>query len=65
MDDTEYLGMIIHFIQEHGDPTRLWGYDEERFMRVAPSLHAAWKRFKTAEDTLFRMARDHKDHDLG
>lgn len=63
-DDTAFLESIIFFLQEYSDPTRYAGFDEERFRRAAPTLHAAWVGYKLAQDTLHRLTRDHKANDL-
>lgn len=59
--DNEFLRMVWYFFDEKGDPSRYCFWDEERFERLRPVEHHAWRQLVLAKATCYRLMLDLKD----
>lgn len=47
--DDEFLRMVHYFYDTKGDPTRYSSWDEDRFARLRPAAHHAWRTLRMSK----------------
>lgn len=59
-DDTLWCESILYFWREKGDPERCCGWDRVKCQELMPAFLDAWDRYKSAEDTINRIADSYR-----